>query len=81
MNDVLITYDVDACRVNMAGDEEEVPYWRDYEVSYFHHYTLVLPVLFLLGGRLFFKSVFTNHLSLVVLFSRLPWIVLLHKPW
>ena len=20
----------------MAGDEEEVPYWRDYEVIYFH---------------------------------------------
>ena len=48
---------------------------------FFLHYTLVLPVLFLPGGRLFFQSVLTNHVSLVVLFSRLPWFVLLHKPW
>ena len=41
----------------------------------FSHYTMVLPVLFLLGGWLFFQSVFTNHGSLVVLFSRLPWFV------
>ena len=47
---------------------------------FFLHYTLVLPVLFLPGGRLFFQSVLTNHVSLVVLFSRLPWFVLLHKP-
>ena len=47
------------------------------------HYTLVLPVLFLLGGRLFFQSVFTNHGSLENSTTKLPWFVLLaiHKPW
>ena len=58
------------------------------------HYTLVLPVLFLLGGRLFFQSVFelplcwvywlfTNHGSLENSTTKLTWFVLLdiHKPW
>ena len=46
------------------------------------HYILVLPVLFLLGGRLFFQSVFTNHGSQENSTTKLPWFVLLefHKP-